>query len=82
MNEEYDEGSDIDNWENEAVFQDHEGDELNDEAEYAECVFNDAYENLFGVRPAFSVEYLGITQIRARTANLLAAHAARQFVFA
>lgn len=81
----YDEGSDRDNWEDEQVFQDHEGEELNtllDDAEYAECVFNDAYENLFGVRPAFSVEYLGITQIRARTANLQAAHAARQFVFA
>jgi hypothetical protein len=29
---EYDEGSDLDNWETEQVFQDHEGDDAKDEA--------------------------------------------------
>jgi len=34
---EYDEGSDLDNWETEQVFQDHEGDEAKDEALDAVC---------------------------------------------
>lgn len=83
----YNEGSDRDNWEDEQVFQDREGEEAEDlgrefDEDEAESLFRDSYEALFGVRPAFSVEYLSITQIRARTANLQAAHASRQFVFA
>lgn len=80
----YDEGSDIENWENEQVFQDHEGDEFSDEelsdVDDAESLFGDAYEDAFGFRPEFSVNYLSNTELLARIENLQNAHATRRFI--
>ena len=66
----YDEGSDIDNWEAEQVFQDREGEDFSDES--AEDDFRDAYEATLGVRPVFSVAGFSVVELQARTENLLA----------
>jgi hypothetical protein len=65
----YDEGSDIDNWEAEQVFQDREHEDFGDDAEDD---FRDAYEAVLGVRPVFSVAGFSVVELQARTENLLA----------
>ena len=68
----YDEGSDIDNWEAEQVFQDREHEDFGDDDDDAEDDFRDAYEAVLGVRPVFSVAGFSVVELQARTENLLA----------
>jgi hypothetical protein len=59
---EYDEGSDIDNWENEEVFQDHEGrdEEFDLDYDYDRDEAPD-YEPARGLRPLWRNGPLGLT---------------------
>ena len=75
----YDEGSDIDNWEAEQVFRDHEGEDFSDE-DSPEVLFRDAFEKAFSVRPVFSVDYLSDDELLERAEAIQDAHAARRFV--
>ncbi len=79
----YDEGSDIDNWENEQIFQDHEGDDFADEdlagVDDAESLFRDEYEAAFGTRPVFPLDWLTIPELLTRIENLQNSHAANRF---
>lgn len=53
---EYDEGSDLDNWETEQVFQDHEGDDAKDEALDAVC--GEGTAEIISVLPKPTGDYL------------------------
>ncbi len=77
----YDEGSDLDNWEAEQVFQDTQAEARDGWAcdESAEDDFRDAYEAAFGVRPVFSVDGFSVGELEARTEQIQAAHAAGRF---
>jgi hypothetical protein len=77
----YDEGSDIDNWEAEQVFQDQQAEGQEGWAcdEAAEDDFRDAYEAAFSVRPVFSVDGFSVAELQDRTEQLRAAHAAGRF---
>ena len=89
--DDYDEGSDIDNWEDEQVFLDHVNeyergfeDELdtieNIDETAAEAMFRDVYQAVFGTRPVFSVGHLSDDDLQARIENLVAANAAGRFI--
>ncbi len=77
----FDEGSDVDNWEAEQCFLDQcaEAGEGWDEEPSPEDDFRDAFEEALGVRPVFSVDYLTVSELQARTENLREAHAAGRF---
>jgi hypothetical protein len=58
---EFDEGSDIDNWEDEQVFQDHEGEEYPEEASYSEeDMPTDAFDDWRDDANEFGDDQLGV----------------------